>query len=73
MAAGDLDVSFGTAGKAVVDFGQTSIVNAMAVQSDQSLVLAGRVGNPGTGDWALARRGSCQTEAWTPPSAPAAR
>ncbi|MEU8543478.1 delta-60 repeat domain-containing protein [Streptomyces sp. NPDC048717] len=56
MTAGDLDTTFGTSGKATVNFGQTSIANAMAIQpTDGKIVLAGRVGPNGTGDWAITR------------------
>ncbi|MFG2111470.1 hypothetical protein ACGFRB_02305 [Streptomyces sp. NPDC048718] len=56
MTAGDLDTTFGTSGKATVNFGQTSIADAMAIQpTDGKIVLAGRVGSTATGDWAIAR------------------
>ncbi|WP_372412383.1 hypothetical protein [Streptomyces luteireticuli] len=55
MAAGDLDTSFGTGGKVSVDFGPISIANAVAVQGNQSLVLAGRVGDVSSGDWGVVR------------------
>ncbi|WP_399093268.1 hypothetical protein ACGH2B_23385 [Streptomyces sp. BBFR2] len=55
MAAGDLDPSFGTGGKVSIDFGAVSIANAVALQSDAKLVLAGRVGDASTGDFGVAR------------------
>ncbi len=58
MAAGDLDTSFGTGGKVSVDFGSISIANAVVVQGNQDLVLAGRVGDASTGDFGVARLNS---------------
>ncbi|MFI1184490.1 hypothetical protein ACH4UT_33825 [Streptomyces sp. NPDC020799] len=55
MTAGDLDTTFGTSGKTTVNFGRTSIANALAIQSDDKLVLAGRVGDATTGDWGITR------------------
>ncbi|MFI1184095.1 hypothetical protein ACH4UT_31750 [Streptomyces sp. NPDC020799] len=55
MTAGDLDTTFGTSGTTTVNFGQTSIANALAIQSNDKLVLAGRVGPVATGDWGIAR------------------
>ncbi|WP_405747162.1 delta-60 repeat domain-containing protein [Streptomyces sp. NBC_01525] len=55
MTAGDLDPSFGTGGKVSIDFGAISIANAVALQSDAKLVLAGRVDDVSTGDFGVAR------------------
>ncbi|WP_424886714.1 hypothetical protein [Streptomyces sp. XH2] len=55
MTAGDLDTTFGTSGTTTVNFGRTSIANALAIQSNDKLVLAGRVGDASTGDWGIAR------------------
>src|SRR5436853_5355143 len=55
-AAGDLDLSFGTGGKVTTDFfGDRDRANAMALQSDGKIVVAGSALNMGTGDFALAR------------------
>src|SRR5689334_17816771 len=41
-AAGDLDATFGNNGKAVFDlFGQIEIATALAIQSDNKIVVAG--------------------------------
>ncbi|MEV7123872.1 delta-60 repeat domain-containing protein [Kitasatospora griseola] len=55
MTAGDLDTTFGTSGTVTVNFGQQSIANALAIQSNDKLVLVGRVGPVATGDWGIAR------------------
>ncbi|HEX3831482.1 MAG TPA: delta-60 repeat domain-containing protein [Solirubrobacteraceae bacterium] len=55
-AAGALDTSFGTGGKAVVDFGGDDSANAVALQSDGGIVLAGQTtAGTGGGDFAVAR------------------
>jgi uncharacterized delta-60 repeat protein len=54
-APGSLDNGFGKNGKVITDFGQASVANAIAVQSDQKVVAVGRVGGSSTGDFGLAR------------------
>lgn len=54
-AAGDLDPSFGAAGKVTTDFGVPAQVNAMVIQSDGKLIVAGFVQLPTGNDFALAR------------------
>ena len=48
---GDLDTTFGTQGKVITDFGGDDRAEAVALQSDGRIVVAGRSG----GDFALAR------------------
>ncbi len=57
---GSLDASFGLGGKTFVDFGGSDYCNAVAVQSDGKLVLAGSTGNTSTGAvmFAIARLNS---------------
>jgi uncharacterized delta-60 repeat protein len=59
-AAGDLDLTFGHSGKVVSDlFGQIEVANALALQSDGKLVVAGYTApltnSNSRGDFALAR------------------
>ena len=55
-AAGALDTSFGTGGKAVVDFGGDDSANDLALQADGRIVLAGQTtAGTGGGDFAAAR------------------
>jgi hypothetical protein len=55
-AAGNLDPSFGAGGKITTDFfGDRDRANAMALQSDGKIVVAGSALNMGMGDFALAR------------------
>ena len=55
-ASGALDTSFGTGGKAVVDFGGDDSANDLALQSDGKIVLAGQTtAGTGGGDFAVAR------------------
>ena len=53
-AIGSLDPTFGNAGKLTLNFGPNDVLNAMAVQSDGKVVVAGTTGN-GTGDFVVAR------------------
>jgi uncharacterized delta-60 repeat protein len=57
---GSLDTSFGDGGRAATAFGtSSSTANALALQPDGKIVLAGSVGNSNTGaDFALARYNS---------------
>lgn len=59
-AAGDLDPSFGTGGKVTTDFfGDIDRANALALQSDGKIVVAGTAVNSNTGgDFALTRYNS---------------
>lgn len=61
-AAGDLDSAFGTNGKVVSDlFGQSEVANAIALQNDGKIVVAGYTSIPGApqkADFALARYNS---------------
>ena len=53
---GSLDVTFGTAGKATVDFGPDADLESIALAPDGKLVAVGRVTAPGAvWDWAIAR------------------
>ena len=54
-APGGLDTGFGMSGKVITDFGQASVANAVAIQSDKKIVAAGRVGDTSAGDFGLAR------------------
>jgi uncharacterized delta-60 repeat protein len=55
-AAGDLDSSFGTGGKIATDFGALgSAANAIAVQGDGKLVIAGTIVLPTGNDFGVAR------------------
>jgi uncharacterized delta-60 repeat protein len=55
-AAGDLDPSFGTGGKGVSDFGVlASAANAIAIQGDGKLVIAGTIVLPTGNDFGVAR------------------
>src|SRR5215470_17780882 len=54
-AAGDLDSSFGTGGKVATDFGVPAVANAMAIQGDGRLVVAGVVQLPTGFDFGVAR------------------
>jgi hypothetical protein len=54
-AAGDLDPSFGNGGKVVTDFSVPAAANAMAIQSDGKLIVAGVVQLPTGLDFGLAR------------------
>jgi len=55
LAAGDLDPSFGAAGKVTTDFGVPAQVNTMLIQSDGKLIVAGFVQLPTGNDFGLAR------------------
>ena len=50
-ATGLLDATFGTGGKKVLDMGGADIANAVAIQSNNTIVLAGTTGS----DFAIAR------------------
>jgi uncharacterized delta-60 repeat protein len=52
---GDLDASFGSGGKVTADFGEISIANAVARDQQGRIVVAGRVGEVSSGDFAVAR------------------
>ena len=54
---GSLDSTFGAGGKVITDFGgNVDIARGVVLQSDNRIVAAGStIGNPGTGDFALAR------------------
>lgn len=54
---GSLDTTLGTNGNGIVytDFGQQAQINAMAIQFDGKIVVAGLVAGPGTSGFALAR------------------
>ena len=52
---GSLDVSFGTGGKVTTDFGGTDRGNAVALQKDGKIVVAGRSNAEGINDFAVAR------------------
>jgi len=52
---GSLDSSFGTGGKATVDFGGHDGALDVAVQPDGKIVLVGRTDTVGSGDFAIAR------------------
>src|SRR5438309_41582 len=56
-APGFLDHSFGASGKTVADFGDSDVANAVALQPDGKIVVAGytTAGTGGTHDFALAR------------------
>jgi len=51
LHAGDLDPTFGTGGKVVTDFGGSEFANAVAIQTDGRIVVAGQTAT----DLALAR------------------
>ena len=57
QGAGDLDTSFGVGGKVITDFVGEENANAVALQPDGKIVVAGRAGDPsiGSGNFALAR------------------
>jgi uncharacterized delta-60 repeat protein len=58
-AAGDLDLAFGTGGKALMDFGRYSRPLAVALQPDAKIVVVGQVGfSDSSSDFALARLNS---------------
>jgi uncharacterized delta-60 repeat protein len=57
-ADGSLDLSFGSGGRVVTDFGGDDEAFAVAVQSDGKIVVAGVSTANGTIDFALARYGS---------------
>ncbi len=52
---GSLDPEFGIAGKVITDFGAPSGANALALQPDGKILLAGFVGSSNTIDFAVAR------------------
>ncbi len=52
-ANGSPDATFGAAGKAAVDFGAAASCNAVALQPNGRIVVAGQ--RTGTGDFAVAR------------------
>ena len=54
-AAGDLDPTFGNGGKIVTDFSVPAGANALAIQSDGKLIVAGIVQLPTGFDFGLAR------------------
>src|SRR5262252_4069855 len=55
-AAGDLDSSFSTGGKGVADFGVlASSANAIAIQGDGKLIIAGTIVLPTGNDFGVAR------------------
>jgi len=54
-AAGDLDPSFGNGGKVATDFSVPTGANALAIQSDGKLIVAGVVQLPTGFDFGLAR------------------
>ena len=53
-AIGALDTTFGTAGKVTLNLGATDVLNAVAVQADGKIVVAGASGDDG-GDFLIAR------------------
>jgi uncharacterized delta-60 repeat protein len=55
--AGDLDTSFGVGGKVITDFVGEEYANAVALQPDGKIVVAGQAGDPSIGstNFALAR------------------
>ena len=52
---GSLDTTFGDGGKVITDFGMRSTAQALAIQPNGKIVVAGIVGEYPTGDFALAR------------------
>jgi uncharacterized delta-60 repeat protein len=54
-AAGDLDPSFGTGGKTVFGVGERQQANAVALQPDGKIVVAGTRVNVGSSDFAIVR------------------
>jgi uncharacterized delta-60 repeat protein len=52
---GSLDTTFGDGGKVITDFGMTSTAQALAIQPNGKIVVAGIVGEYPTSDFALAR------------------
>lgn len=52
---GSLDTTFGSGGKTSTAFGQDDFCQAMAVQADGKIVLAGYTNNSGSNDFAIAR------------------
>jgi uncharacterized delta-60 repeat protein len=54
-STGSPDGSFGSGGKAFVDFGGTEVANGVALQPDGGVVLAGTTSAQGSGDYAVAR------------------
>jgi uncharacterized delta-60 repeat protein len=54
-STGALDSSFGSGGRAFVDFGGTEAANGVALQPDGRVVLAGTTSAQGAGDFAVAR------------------
>jgi uncharacterized delta-60 repeat protein len=53
---GSLDATFGAGGKATLDFGRTAALNAVVLEPDGMVVLAGTAGTTATGsDMAVAR------------------
>src|SRR3982750_4572593 len=58
-ADGDLDLTFGTGGKALIDFGRRSRPRAVALQPDAKILVAGKVvASDGSSDFVLARLNS---------------
>ncbi|HLY37726.1 MAG TPA: CARDB domain-containing protein [Candidatus Binatia bacterium] len=57
-ADGNLDLTFGSAGRVVTDFGGRDEAFALALQPDGKIVVAGVSNQGGTMDFALARYGS---------------
>jgi uncharacterized delta-60 repeat protein len=54
-APGDPDRGFGREGTVTTDFGRISVANAVTLQPDGDVVVAGRAGDGRTGDFAIAR------------------
>ena len=54
-AIGALDPTFGAAGKLTLNLGPNDALNAMAVQADGKVVVAGTTGTEGAGDFVVAR------------------
>jgi uncharacterized delta-60 repeat protein len=52
---GSYDASFGSGGKASVDFGGTDVANGVVVRADGSIVVAGSTSAVGSGDFAVAK------------------
>jgi uncharacterized delta-60 repeat protein len=55
LPGGSLDESFGSGGRAFVDFGGSDGASAMALQPDGKIVVAGASTNGGNSDFAVAR------------------
>jgi uncharacterized delta-60 repeat protein len=55
---GDLDITFGSGGKVITDFGGDDVANAVALQSDGKIVAAGRTLVGGVSSFALGRYNS---------------